>query len=98
MFDRFFLDDAGSIFSLKRGEKKKKKAVPLEEGLPAFPCEICYSNAAAVRAATRVMWQGSTRGTGEAEGAVGLTQALGAASHFHGVLPGDGSSESPCRG
>lgn len=32
----FFLDDAGSIFSLKRG-KKKKKAVPLEEGLPAFP-------------------------------------------------------------
>lgn len=27
MFDRVFLDDAGSIFSLKRGKKKKSRSL-----------------------------------------------------------------------
>lgn len=57
MFDPDFLDDAGSIFSLKRRKKTKNNnnPVPLEQGLPAFPCEICYSTAAAVRAAREVV-------------------------------------------
>lgn len=70
----WLFDDAGSTFSLKKRTTTTTipNSVPWEEGLPAFPSEICYSNAAAVRAAREVVWQGNTGHRGESEAAMGL--------------------------
>lgn len=46
------------IFLVWKEEKNPTHPCSLEEGLPVFPCEIYYSNAAAVRAARAMVWQG----------------------------------------